>query len=165
MPKISALPPITSIATTDEVPVNDTSATTTKKMTVEQLLGVIYPVGSLYFNATNSANPGTLLGFGTWAAFGAGRVPVGYDSSQTEFNAAEKTGGAKTHTLTTAEMPAHTHGQYVTANSGAAVRKDYAADQSTGPYDQGQQTMSSGGGGAHNNLQPYITVYIWKRTA
>ena len=69
----------------------------------------IYPVGSIYINATNSTNPGTLLGFGTWTAFGAGRVPVGIDSSDTDFDTAEETGGSKTHTLTTNELPSHTH--------------------------------------------------------
>lgn len=68
-----------------------------------------FPVGSIYIT-TSSTNPGTFLG-GTWAAFGAGRVPVGFDSGQTEFDTDEETGGAKTHTLTTAEMPSHTHTQ------------------------------------------------------
>lgn len=54
-----------------------------------------YPIGSIYIS-TNSANPATTLGFGTWAAFGAGRVPVGFDSGQTEFDTDEETGGAKT---------------------------------------------------------------------
>ena len=61
-----------------------------------------YPVGSIYMNCSNATNPGTLLGFGTWATFGAGRVLVGIDSSDTDFDGAEETGGSKTHTLTTA---------------------------------------------------------------
>ena len=65
-----------------------------------------YPVGSIYINASVATNPATLLGFGTWAAFGAGRVMVGLDAGQTEFDTAEETGGAKTHTLTTGELPA-----------------------------------------------------------
>ena len=65
----------------------------------------IYPVGSIYINATNNTNPATLLGFGTWVAFGAGKVPVGIDSSDTDFDVAEETGGAKTHTLTESEIP------------------------------------------------------------
>ena len=71
----------------------------------------MYPVGSLYFNATDDTNPNQLLGFGTWVAYAAGKVPVGYDSTDTDFNAAEKTGGSKTHTQTIAEMPVHTHMQ------------------------------------------------------
>jgi len=122
-----------------------------------------YPVGSMYFNADVATNPATLLGFGTWVAYAEGRVPVGKAVSGT-FSTAGSTGGAETHTLSQAEMPWHTHGQYVTANSGPAVRKDYVADAASGAYDQGQQTQPAGGGGAHNNLQPYVTVYIWRRT-
>ena len=69
----------------------------------------VYPVGSIYINATNANNPSSLLGFGTWVAFGAGRVPVGIDATQSEFDTAEEVGGAKTHTLTTSELPSHTH--------------------------------------------------------
>ena len=72
-------------------------------------LADVYPVGSIYINAAVATNPGTLLGFGTWAAFGAGRVIVGIDSTDTDFDAAEETGGAKTHTLTVSELPSHTH--------------------------------------------------------
>ena len=53
---------------------------------VQVALQALHPVGSIYINATNSTNPGTLLGFGTWAAFGAGRVPVGFDSTNTLFD-------------------------------------------------------------------------------
>ena len=85
-----------------------------------------YPVGSIYMNCSNATNPGTLLGFGTWSSFGAGRVLIGLDSSDTDFDSAEETGGAKTdsHTLTIAELPSHTH----------------------------------------DIVQPYIVVYMWKRT-
>jgi hypothetical protein len=54
-----------------------------------------YPIGSLYLS-TNSTNPATTLGFGTWAAFGAGRVPVGFNGADADFNTDEGTGGAKT---------------------------------------------------------------------
>lgn len=130
---------------------------------VQAAFQALHPVGSIYINATNSTNPGTLLGFGTWSAFGAGRVMVGLDATQTEFDTAEETGGAKTHTLTTSEIPAHTHSlQQVIGDSGA---NDYNI---AGTFSRGQAysvTGSTGGGAAHNNLQPYITVYLWKRTA
>ena len=73
------------------------------------ILETIYPVGSIYTNAGVATNPGTLLGFGTWSAFGAGRVIVGVDSTDTDFDAVRETGGAKTHTLTVAQLAAHTH--------------------------------------------------------
>jgi len=66
----------------------------------------IYPVGSIYINAAVNTNPGTLLGFGTWAAFGAGKVPVGIDSSDTDFDTVEETGGGKTASTT---LPNHVH--------------------------------------------------------
>src|SRR3990167_4928131 len=72
--------------------------------------GEAWPVGVVFISVL-STNPATLLGFGTWAAFGAGRVLVGLNSGDTDFDVAEETGGAKTHTLTSAEMPAHTHVQ------------------------------------------------------
>jgi hypothetical protein len=134
------------------------------------LLDKIYPVGSIYTNASVATNPATLLGFGTWEAFGSGRVLVGVDASQTEFDTLGETGGAKTHTLTTAEMPSHTHssgagngsvGVRATAGSveaGTHVNRGTVDNASTG-------TGSAGSGNAHNNLQPYITVYMWRRSA
>lgn len=74
---------------------------------ISNLLDAVYPIGSIYISA-NSINPTTLFG-GTWEAWGSGRVPVGVDSADNDFNTAEKEGGEKAHTLTTDEMPSHTH--------------------------------------------------------
>ena len=139
----------------------------------------MYPVGSIYTNASDNTNPGTLLGFGTWVAFGAGRVPVGIDAGQSEFDTAEETGGEKTHTLTAAEMPSHTHGAgtyNVRANVGNVASGQTNLDDfpgSAGPISATNQIVgsfsgtsgSAGSDEAHNNLQPYIVVYMWKRTA
>jgi hypothetical protein len=78
--------------------------------TLAQILAAVYPVGSIYV-ATVSTNPATLLGFGTWSAFGTGRTLVGIDAGQTEFDTVEETGGEKTHVLTIAELASHTHVQ------------------------------------------------------
>ena len=144
----------------------------------QSFLDTIYPIGSIYTNATDSTNPGTLLGFGTWVSFGAGRVPVGIDSSDTDFDTAEETGGAKTHTLSISEMPAHDHvanrDTYGTAN--LLLRRNSDGSGSVGDLDNsvGEPGLRSsdiglpeieGSGSAHNNLQPYIVVYMWKRTA
>lgn len=115
-------------------------------------------VNGIYIS-TDNVNPSTVLGYGTWSAFGAGRVLVGYDAGQTEFDTAGETGGAKTHTLTTAEMPAHVHGSNLWQGNGGAT--NLAGGGGTGLGD----TASTGGGGSHNNLQPYIVVFFWKRTA
>ena len=79
----------------------------------QSFLDTIYPIGSIYTNATDSTNPGTLLGFGTWVSFGAGKVPVGIDSGDTDFDTAEETGGVKEVTLTAAQsgLPSHSHTQ------------------------------------------------------
>ena len=99
---------------------------------VTAALQAVYPVGSIYINATSSSNPTSLLGFGTWEAFGAGRVMVGLNGSDTDFDTAEETGGAKTvasagsvsgtvggTALTEAQMPKHWHrmvGPFGTSN-------------------------------------------------
>jgi len=120
---------------------------------------VAWPVGSV-FVAVVSTNPATLLGYGTWVAFGAGRVLVGLDAGQTEFDTVEETGGAKTHTLSTDEIPAHTHDIDATAAGFDAGSGGDWQPGGAGSYNTG----ATGGGGAHNNLQPYIVVYMWKRT-
>ena len=127
-----------------------------------------YPVGSIYINAGVATNPGTLLGFGTWTAFGTGRVIVGVDSSDTDFDAVRETGGSKTdsHALTIAELPSHTHETTLRGNGENETQNFPSASDNTDP----SRTMTSGatGGGAahsHDIVQPYITAYMWRRTA
>ena len=160
---------------------NTTIATTAF---VQAALQALHPVGSIYINATNATNPGTLLGFGTWTAFGAGRVPVGFDAGNPLFDTAEETGGSAnaivvshTHTGTTAGAGAHTH----TMNASSEVsnsQSDRVGDNGTfaagvksfgmsnpGDHVHTFTTDSSGSSGTNANYQPYITVYMWKRTA
>jgi microcystin-dependent protein len=131
------------------------------KTTTDAMGTTLFPVGSIYITVT-STNPGTYLG-GTWVAFGTGRTLVGIDAGQTEFDTVEETGGAKTHTLQTTEIPAHSHSISnfpVWSNSAPyAVTSEYTIGATTT-----ENTNNTGGGGAHNNLQPYIVVYMWKRT-
>ena len=87
-----------------------------------------------------------------------GKVPVGLDDSQSEFNLLGETGGAKTHTLITAEIPSHSHSSLQLGNAGGSTGLPV-----TGTVTTDTTTGSTGGGGAHNNLQPYIVVnYIIK---
>lgn len=169
---------------------------------ISDMLNRVYPVGSIYMSVDNT-NPTSLFG-GTWIAWGAGRVPVGINSNETEFNTVEKTGGAKTHTLTIQQMPSHGHsvsiqssGSCTTNSSGSHNHSIYITNNgvstggarrlgTSGDYsDQRDSSIlwggahthtvpnhthtvnqsNSGGGQAHNNLQPYITCYMWKRTA
>lgn len=127
------------------------------------LRDIFYPVGVIYKSTVNT-DPSSFIG-GTWERFGNGRVLVGVDEADSDFSTPNKTGGEKTHTLTIAEMPSHSHGQVVTANNtGSAIRRDHDSDGSAGIFSQGVQTEATGGGQGHNNLQPYITVYMWRRT-
>lgn len=121
----------------------------------------IFPVGSIFTTVTNT-NPSTFLG-GTWQSFGAGRVLVGVDTSQTEFNNPLKTGGEKTHVLTINEMPIHNHNIHVGWGD-TGLGAGYARVDANNPENR-WGVDNSGGGQAHNNLQPYITVYFWRRTA
>ena len=123
----------------------------------------VYPVGSLYFNADNPDNPGTLLGFGTWEPYAEGRVPVGKAASGT-FSTAGATMGAETHTLTIAEMPSHNHGVSQTGTFGTSGNAEYYLSNNQN-LSGGKKTGPAGGGKAHNNIQPSVVVYIWRRTA
>ena len=157
-----------------------------------------WPVGSVYI-AVDSTSPATRFGGGTWSAFGAGRVLVGLDIADPDFDVAEETGGAKTVTLTGAQsgVAAHTHTQdahthvqdahahvenqnsattgglagwgardtstntsiasgYSTATTVAVNQTTVAVNQNATPANAAQ---------AHTNVQPYIVVYMWKRTA
>lgn len=124
----------------------------------------IYPVGSIYMSASLSTPEavGSVLG-GTWTAWGAGRVPVGVDTSDSSFDTVEETGGEKTHKLTIAEMPSHKHSlPYRTGGGGGST---WYTDPGTADGYSDSKAQAVGGDGSHNNLQPYITCYMYKRTA
>lgn len=138
-----------------------------------------YPVGSLYFNATDMTNPATLLGFGTWEAFGAGRVPVG-KAATGSFATLGATMGAETHTLTEAQLPNisgnwNLHGQesgsVFYTRAGYATGGTYGSGYKSPPGTSGGASsltspgFNFGQGQAHNNIQPSIVVNIWRRTA
>ena len=127
-----------------------------------------YPVGSIYMNCSNATNPSTLLGFGTWESFGAGRVLIGIDSSDTDYDTAEETGGSKTHTLTTAQLPSHRHtigsNDSTAGFGGAAGNREFVHDAGSGIGNPVNSSFT-GSGQAHPIVQPYIVVYMWKRTA
>ena len=124
-----------------------------------------YPVGSIYIS-TISTNPNTLFGFGTWVAYGEGRVIVGKAASGT-FSTAGATGGAETHTLSTGEIPSHSHVMNTRSYLGSGGGTSANLTLGGGGYvsSNTDSTSSVGGGGAHNNLQPYIVAYMWNRTA
>lgn len=152
-------------------------------------LDAVYPVGSVYISV-NDTDPGTLFG-GTWEQFATGRTLVGVDSTDTDFSVGN-TGGEKTHTLTETELPAHAHdvdavsitssGAHIhTAKSNVWVSQDtknLSSGKSTGRTTTtdimnsggahthtvpAHTTKSTGSGNSHNNMPPYIAVYMWRR--
>lgn len=127
----------------------------------KQLFLLMHRVGDIIFS-TSDENPSTIYG-GTWVAWGKGQVPVGVDASDSDFNTVEKTGGEKEHTLTVDEMPSHKHdfGQQFATTSNLSGAYGYYMIAGT----QSDVIKNTGGNQPHNNLQPYITCYMWKRTA
>jgi hypothetical protein len=158
----------TASASTNTTQVATTAYTTTAiaaipAITAAVVNALVYPVGSIFTTVTaySASSLATVMGVGTWAAFGAGKTLVGLNSAESEFDTVGETGGAKTHTLTTSEIPSHTHASGWRLGGGDGSANHYAVDHE-GSY---INTGSTGGGSAHNNLQPYIVVYFWKRTA
>lgn len=129
-------------------------------------IGIKFPIGYIYLS-TSSTNPSAYFG-GTWQRISNGKVLVGVDENDTDFNAPNLTGGEKTHTLTVDEIPSHAHGQLAVSNpnsGGPGIRGTYNGQEGTGMsrYSTNTQTETTGGGKAHNNLQPYFTCYIWEK--
>lgn len=140
--------------------------------TANLLLDMVYPVGSIYMSV-NNVNPSTYLTGTTWEAWGAGRVPVGVDPNDVFFHKPENEGGEATVTLTAAQsgVPAHTHktAPMWAASSGSGTHNvvtGYPTTSKAGSYDViVEANTAQNASQAHNNLQPYITCYMWKRTA
>ena len=152
-------------ATTAAAGTNTTQVATTAFVRAES---AAYPVGAIFTTTVAYADSAAVvaaIGGTTWAAFGAGKVLVGLDAADADFDTVNETGGYKTHTLTTAEMPAHTHSyqRQVTSTSALSI---HDISLVTGG-NTGDTTGSTGGGTAHTHpiVQPYIVVYFWKRTA
>lgn len=167
---------------------------------VAAALAASYPIGSIYINAASATNPATLLGFGTWVAFGAGRVMVGLDAGNAAFDTIEETGGSAdavvvshTHTATVTDA-GHRHNTtldgtvstsgsfqsqigkttYNTADGGyegyysrgtADTTQANGSTSSTATTGITVANSTTGSSGTNANLQPYITVRMWKRTA
>lgn len=148
-----------------------------------KIVDLIYPIGAIYISVT-STSPETLFG-GTWSAFGAGRTLVGLDSGDTDFDATEETGGAKTvagdphsHSLSAANAGVpyglNSTKTYVNRN-GPAVSVADANVETTSWSGAGATTITTSLGlegdtdsespAATSVVQPYIVTYMWKRTA
>jgi hypothetical protein len=165
-------------------PTQSTGDNTSKLATtgfVQAALSALYPVGSIYTNAAVSTNPATLLGFGTWSAFGAGRVMVGLDAGNAAFDTAQETGGSAdaivvshSHTATSSVSdPGHNHtigfqNNTIDQNAGSsALVKQGTSNTSTASTGISVSTSigTTGSSATNANLPPYIVVYMWRRTA
>lgn len=128
---------------------------------IEQAINAIYPVGSIIIR-DDSQDMSSFMGF-TWEKVFAGRVLVGLDTTQTEFDTIGKTGGEKKHTLTVSEIPKHMHDYSVGNNPTTDANFSHSASAYSGINPKMLGTEKAGGGNAHNNLQPYQVVAYWKR--
>lgn len=143
-------------------------------LTVKNAFLAVHPVGSIYMTvdaALNTADAMNQRFGGTWAAWGAGQVPVGVSNTDGDF-ALGKTGGEKKHALLENENGLHGHNIAISGTDISNARNNAG---SSGPDfwsmsvgrvgEYGFSIKPSGSGSPHNNLQPYITCYMWKRTA
>ena len=134
---------------------------------IANYLDKVYPVGSIYMS-TNAASPATLFG-GSWSAIGQGRVLIGAGStsdtnSVSRSFTAGSTGGEFEHTLTVDEMPSHQHGLPINGNQ-MGNSTTTVADAYSDINHTKTKTTAAGGSQPHNNMQPYLAVYMWERTA
>ena len=189
--QIDAKAPIDSpdLEGTPTAPTADLGTNTTQIATTAFVLQTLYPVGSIYINASVDTNPATLFGFGTWVEFGAGRVMIGQSASDELFDTLEETGGSKdavvvAHTHSISD-PGHQHETLHGGSSGTSRPSGWTAVSSNigpgsfggGTDDDGWSTSlskasttgisanSTGVSGTNANLQPYVVVKMWKRTA
>lgn len=142
--------------------------------TVMSVLNAVYPVGAIYVS-TVSTDPSTLFGFGTWE-----RIKDTFLLAAGDVHSGGESGGEETHLLTKDEMPSHTHKferslddgatwrEVLAGRTGSSWTKDYyfgGGDTLKAHAEWNIRIAETGGGTAHNNMPPYLTVYMWKRTA
>lgn len=134
---------------------------------INDIWKTIYPVGSIYMSVNNT-DPGTLFG-GTWEAWGTGRVPVGVDSGDSDFSTSEKIGGEKTNTHNHYTLSGNDDNMLYVGSTQHAVRSRVSTLKrgaiSFTSYGEGPCREDSTYDESINILQPYITCYMWKRTA
>jgi hypothetical protein len=172
--------PTTGLVTTANVDVGGKltvsgDATVSSNLTVggTSLVDLIYPLGAIYIT-TSAVSPSSIWAGTTWVAYGEGRTMIGHGAGAglTDRPTVEAMGGAETHTLTKAEIPPHVHTERHNTGGGLEYKPGYNAQQE--PLDPpdtiniintGDGSADGLQGQAHNNMQPYIVTYMWKRTA
>lgn len=124
-----------------------------------ELLNALLPINKveLFYDDLDHSN---YFGY-TWELISQGRIPIGLDTNDTDFNEIGKIGGEKKHKLIVNEMPAHTHG--ISTMGGSAIASGYSYVNGGGYNDA--FTQATGGNQPHNNMPPYIVMAFWKRVA
>lgn len=130
------------------------------------ILNLAFPIGKteIFYDNEDHSN---YMGF-TWERTCTGKVPVGIDSNDTDFNAIGKTGGEKAHVLTIAEMPSHSHNAKNFIINSEEPTTIYFNPSGSSVFQSGNNNSRigyTGGNQSHNNLQPYQVVAFWKRIA
>lgn len=128
------------------------------------ITNLFYPVGSYYETSDANFDPNVVWG-GTWVLDSQGRVTVSQDTSDTSFDTIGETGGEKTHTLTVDEMPSHTHTAKGNILGGVGTQSAQMRRDGDAWSFSSQILNNTGGSQAHNNVQPYVVVKRWHRTA
>jgi len=122
-----------------------------------------YPIGAIYMNANRSDSPNRYIGYGTWSKFAEGRALISADATEDSVPINESPSGSLIHTLTSSELPSHTHKFHQIGNSEKDKDNGFAMIAESGGNTI-RFSNATGGGGSHNNVQPYVTVYMWERT-
>ena len=146
-----------------------------------EVLERVYPIGSVYTNASSSENPTVLLGFGTWSSIGSGRMLIGRDSGDTSFDTLGETGGSKTATLAVTNLPAHNHNLFSFVGGGAVTTveginrtpasvagtlsspREYRATNTPTDGTGDKLISDTGSGTAFSIVNPYFVVQFWVR--
>lgn len=130
---------------------------------ISDLYDAIFPIGQIVIKGDNE-DYSNWLGF-TWERTAVGKVLVGIDGSDTDFNTIGKTGGEKKHTLSVSEMPSHQHELSIVGGGNLNVSAVNWEVTSTGRKYDKDMISATGGGQPHNIVQPYQVVAYWKRIA
>lgn len=149
-----------------DIQINEVSGTDNINFTLKEtcsLVNLLYPIGQIIIKGDN-ADYSNWLGF-TWERTAVGKVLVGLDTTDTDFNTIGKTGGEKTHTLTIDEMPSHKHDIKYASNDTGFGDNYFTAGKKSSYSTSSVPINNTGGNQAHNNLQPYQVVAYWKRIA
>lgn len=139
----------------------------------DAFLDFIYPVGSIIYNADSNFNPNSEFG-GTWEKI-KGKMIIGYDESDSDFNTLKATGGSKTHTQTVDEIAKHTHGNMsdnntnsrtaISSASGTGGPTAFLSITNQASFSTGEYIRSTGKSSPMDIMNPYYVANIWVRTA